>query len=212
MPSSDIRKTEFWVLLSIAIVIIVIAIIIVIVASVYFTTYKDALQGAVLNQNACASHPTRCNYFNINPPLPTQFPDAFSSQIALFCAQQILSIEDYSKTNNLNIPVGLTLEGIIKTQEKDAPLFAYVGLDKLNRTLYLFIRGTETAIEWGFDFTISQKPQNVLYTLPQSEWQCSSETLVHSGFLELFLQVTIIFTLYINLIYVDSTSNTQVDI
>lgn len=190
--SEEGTKIAFWVVVSIAILVIVISVILIIIGSVLYTTYKGAIDGAFFNQNTCATFPMRCNYFNINPPIPTEFPEAFSQTIAIFCGQQVLSLEYFSQTHDLHIPPGLMLLGTVRTAEKDAPIFAYVALDKANRVMYIIIRGTITAEEWGFDFKFAQNMltgQQSLKTFARVNWNCNGDPLVHTGFYELFWQI-----------------------
>ena len=185
-------KIAFWVLISLAIAVIVVAIILIIIAAVLITTYKDAIFGAFFNTNTCVPNPNRCVYTNLNPPAPTVFPDAFTKPIAVFCGQQILNLEYLSQNNSLNLPASLTLVGLLPTKEKGAPLFAYVALDVANRALYIIFRGTATQAEWSFDFTVRQtslQTQSFLSSFDNQNWQCSTETMVHTGFAQLFLQI-----------------------
>lgn len=189
VDKSDAAKTAFWVVISIAIVIIVIAIVLIILASVIFSTYKSAVIGAFFNQNICSSDPVRCNYFYINPPAPTEFPDEFSKKIAIYCGQQIMSLEYFSQTHDLHLPPGLILVGTVRTQEKTAPIFAYVALDKVNRVLYIIIRGTLTQAEWSLDFTFQQnvfQGQKSLKSLGGANWACRYLTILISNFANSF--------------------------
>jgi len=195
MASNDGAKIAFWIIISVAILVIVIAIIIIIIAVILISKYRGAIEGAIFNQNSCSLDPQRCKYFNLNLPSPTEFPDEFSKDLAIFCGQQVLSLEYFYQNKTLNIPESLQLLGTIRTIEKTAPLFAYVALDKTNKTLYVIMRGTLTEEEWLIDFTIRQnllQEKQDHYFLKQftnDNWNCSPDTLVHTGFSVLFAQI-----------------------
>lgn len=180
----------FWVFFGVVIAALIVAIVILIIEAVLYNKTQRAFQGAAYNATACEND--RCGWIDIHPAPPEEFPDAFSREIALYCAQQVINLEFYEVNGqNLHLPPELELLAIANTTEQGAPLFAYVARDIQRRVIYVVIRGTITMEEWEFDLEFSQVefPLNQLGTAGSINWTCSSSVLIHSGFYEIFQQV-----------------------
>src|SRR5689334_22943886 len=128
-------KIPFWTLFGITIFVLVVVIVAFVVILWYLYRYRTAFFGAVFNQNQCGSvyDAYKCQYVDIDPPIPTQFPNRFSKEIALYCAQRILNLEYLSAGVPLNIPPPLELVSLLQTNEPDTPLFGYVAVDLVNK-------------------------------------------------------------------------------
>lgn len=186
------KKIIIIIFFSIIIVFLIACIIIIIILIILFFKYKNALIGSFFNYNTCIEKPFRCEYFNTNPIIPNYYPDEFSKQIGIFCAQQIYNLENLSKNNDLFIPTGLILIDKLYTKEVNAPLFGYIALDTINSTLYIIIRGTSTEEEWKYDFIVNQKylqTQKFKKSFKKINWNCNDKTMIHFGFYEIFLQI-----------------------
>lgn len=180
----------FWVFFGVVIAALIVAIVILIIEIVLYDKIRRAVQGATYNSTACEND--RCGWINIHPRPPDEFPDEFSRDIALYCAQQVINLEYYEANGrNLHLPPELELLGTANTAESGAPLFAYIACDNQRRVMYVVLRGTITMDEWELDLEFPQVKFALdrLGTTGSINWTCSSDVLVHSGFYEMFQQV-----------------------
>jgi hypothetical protein len=190
-------KVGFITVIVILSVIIVALVILLILGLLFYNQISNALMGAFYNTNLCSSRPDRCNYINVSPAIPTNFPNGFSKELAIFTAQLLMN-QQYAKQNqSYNIPPPLTLVGFIygcdtcdllsrNLNDKNFPL-GYILIDPNTRTMYINYRGAETTEEWMYAFTFNQtmyKQQQL--TLPGLSDACPGTIMVHSGLQELF--------------------------
>lgn len=188
IKSNTNNPTLFWSFLFVTLFLVLVVVVVLIIFSVQVYKYKNAIITSIKNKNECQTDPHKCAYYNVNPEIPDVFPEnEFSQPLALFVGQLIFNVEYVNQTKDLFIPEPLELVGSIFTKEKTAPLFSIVVLDKINKVLYIITRGTRTKTEWKFDFTYQQIQPFTGFS--NKNWTFDEETLVHSGFYSLFLQV-----------------------
>jgi hypothetical protein len=179
--TKDQKELQNWIIVgSVFIAITAVLIIAVVFLAVYVSWFGNWLSRAFSTTNSCNANPSWCQYTDVDYA-PGTLTNTFSNTIGLFCAQNLLNLEQSITDNSTTFKIlpPLVLVGTITIPNDSQPNFGYVALDPDAHVLYIVYRGTQSSEEWSFDFMIQQQQANFLAGQ-------FVNTLTHVGFSTIF--------------------------
>ncbi len=209
MDNNQKWKNAFIATIVILVVVVIAIVILIIIGAVFLDSTVNTLYITFYNTNECTTAPYKCGYLQINPVQPTVFGSNFDTTLALLGAQLCMNSEYLAENNSLNIPSYLTFVAniggcgecgypeVFKTVNVNNPS-AYAVVDNDTKTLYIAYRGVVNDAEWMYSFLFQEQyfGQTPLLLIPLSsssqsvtEVPCASDTVVHTGFYDIFNQI-----------------------